>query len=437
MAQRLEKSGITVMGVARGLRIVLGDIRRSSAVVALCLAGFLPVAAYAQTPLSEAVLVASERDPGITALRHEISRRTVEIQAVKDERYPQLSISADSATTNSDGAGITLTVSQVLYDWGRVKNLIGSTSQERVIAVSDLKEGIESLTLDVSNYYIDVEVLDQKIARTQEYLQFARRIAGHAEARAKAGRGDNGEVARALLEVGRTEERLNQLTSDRMLALSQLEFLMGRNPGRIAAATELDFVGRYSRPEAIKSAIRLAPSYIAAQAGLARAESDIGVAKAARLPTIRLQAQVRSSLDRDRTQTSVGLATGVDLGAGSLSGRQIESARLQAEAARSNMDAVGRNLENAARSALQKIGVLLSSETSQGDQLSQADDVLENYEQQFIGGQRDLIDLLTTGRDLYDAQIDRIDTYDERKRTEYEASFDLGVLGTLILANSN
>ncbi|MBL4919411.1 TolC family protein [Szabonella alba] len=392
--------------------------------------------ATAQVPLHQAVLVASERDPGITALRFEIDRRSVDIQAVRDQNYPQLSLSADTATTSSDGPGVTLTVSQVLYDWGRVRNMVASASQERVIAVSDLKQGIEEITLDVSNYYIDVTVLDQKIARTRDYLAFARRIADHAEARWRAGRGDNGEVARARLEVSRTEQRLDQLSSDRMLAMAQLEFLMGRNPGRITAPVNLDFIGRYSNGDAVTSAIRLSPSYIAAQAGFARADAEIGVAKAARLPTIRLQAQVRGDLDRGRTRSSVGLSTGLDLGAGAITGRQIQSARLQAEAARSNLDAVSRNMRNSVRSALEQIRVLRASETSQARQLSQAQQVLDNYEAQFVGGQRELIDLLTTGRDLYDAQIDRIDTYDERERTEYRAAFELGVLGTLILAAS-
>ncbi|WP_233517205.1 TolC family protein [Pseudotabrizicola alkalilacus] len=404
-------------------------------VVSLSMAVAAP--ALAQTPLQQAVLIASERDPGITALRHEIARRSVDIQAVNDQKYPQLSLSADTATTSSDGPGVTLTVSQVLYDWGRVRSMVASASQDRVVAVADLKMGIEELTLDVSNYYIDVDVLDQKIARTQGYLEFARRIADHAEARLAAGRGDNGEVARARLEVGRTEQRMDQLSSDRMLALAQLEFLMGRNPGTLSRPADLDFVGRYRKPDAVTSAIRLSPTYISANARLGRAESEIGLARASRLPTIRLQAQVRADLDRGRTRSSVGLSTGVDIGAGAITGRQIESARLQAEAARSNLDAVGRNLGNGVRSALERIRVLRASEISQRNQLSQAQQVLDNYEQQFVGGQRELIDLLTTGRDLYDAQVDQIDTYDERKRTEYSAAFDLGVLGTLILASSN
>lgn len=402
-----------------------------------CLLFAFALPALAQTPLSRAVLVASERDPGIAAYRHQISRRSVDIEAARDGRYPQFSLSADSATTDSNGPGVTLTVSQMLYDWGNIRSLVASASQDRVIAVSDLKTAIEELTLDVSNYFIDIEVLDEKIARTRDYLAFAQRIQGHAESRATAGLGDNAEVARARLEVARTQERLEQLFSDRMLALSQLEFLMGEAPGDVVSPPELDFLGRYAKSDGVTSAVRLAPNYISAQAEVARAEAQIGVAKAARLPTINLQAQVRADLDRGGTRSSVGLSAGVNLGAGSIAGRQIQSAQLEAEAARANMSAVQRNLTNGARSANERIRVLRSSEISQAGQLDQAQQVLDNYEQQFVGGQRELIDLLTTGRDLYDAQVDRIDTYDERKRTEYQAAFDLGVLGTLILASSN
>ncbi|MCK5500478.1 MAG: hypothetical protein KAI82_04400, partial [Tritonibacter mobilis] len=77
---------------------------------------------------------------------------------------------------------------------------------------------------------------------------------------------------------------------------------------------------------------------------------------------------------------------------------------------------------------------LRRTEAARKRQLVEAEKVLDTYEEQFIAGQRELVDLLSTGRDLYDAQIDVIETYDDRKRTEYQNARDLGVLGTLILS---
>ncbi|MCQ0972252.1 TolC family protein [Paracoccus sp. TK19116] len=275
-----------------------------------------------------------------------------------------------------------------------------------------------------------------KIAETRDYLAFSQRIAGHARDRATAGVGDNAEVARAELEVVRTEDRLQQLTSDRTLALSQLQFLLGRAPSGISAPPSLNFAERYSGSDTLDSAVRLSPEYIAARSDVFASEAEIDLAKAARLPTIRLQAQGRAGLDGGRSRTAVGLSAGVDLNSGSFRGRQVQAAELEREAAQSNMEAIGRNLRNGARSAIQQIRALRASEASQEAQLTQAERVLQTFEEQFVGGQKELIDLLTTGRDLYDAQIDSIDTYEASKRAEYQAAHELGVLGTLILASS-
>lgn len=392
--------------------------------------------ASAQTRLVDAILLASENDPGMNALRQKVARSSVEIEAVKDGRLPQISLGAETATTSVDGPAITLNVSQLLYDWGKIKASIESASQDRVAAVAAMKTGVERLNLDVANFYVDVELLDQKIARSMEYLAFAQRIATSAEDRALAGSGDNGEYARTRLEVIRTEEQINQLTAERDLALQQLVFLTGRDVKKIAVAPMLGFAKRYRDPKELQAAVRFSPDYIKAQAEVAKSDAEIDVARASRKPSIKLQAQVRSDIDRRNTKSSVGISTGVELGMSAMRGRQLEAARLDAEASKANLAGVSRNITNSAQSAIQQLRTLEASQLAQSRQLADADQVLQNYEQQFVAGQRQLVDLLTTGRDQYDAQIDSIETYGDLKRLDYEAAYDLGVLGTLIVENS-
>lgn len=392
--------------------------------------------AAAQTRLVDAVLQAAETDPGVNALRQKVARASVDIEAVKDGRLPQFSLSADTATTSVDGPAITLSVSQLLYDWGKIEASIRSASQDRVAAIAAMKTGLEQLHLDVANFYIDVELLNQKLAHTSDYLTFAERIATSAEDRALAGSGDNAEYARTRLEVIRTQERINQLRAERDLAMQQLAFLTGRSVKKISPAPSLHFARRYRQSNELRAAVRFAPEYISAQAEVEKSKAEIDVARASRKPSIKLQAQLRSDIDRRETKSSLGVSTGVELGMGNLRGRQLEAARLTAEASKANLAGVSRNLTNAAQSAIQRISTLEASQIAQSRQLADADQVMENYEQQFIAGQRQLVDLLTTGRDQYDAQIDSIETYGDLKRTEYEAAYDLGVLGTLIIENS-
>ncbi|OWU80807.1 membrane protein [Oceanicola sp. 22II-s10i] len=405
----------------------------SGAAVALLLSA---VSAGAQVALSDAARLATELDPNVTAMRQQVASRTIGIQQARDEYFPSLSVSADSGTTDADGPGLTLTVSQVLYDWGLIRSKIKTATQARVQAVADLKMSVEDLTLQLSEAFLDIEVTERKLRLTRDYAAYAGRLARQAEDRARAGLGDNGEVARARLEIARARDRLQTLESDLAMSLAQIEFLIGRPVPGVLPPPSLDFAGRYSGEGKILSAVRVAPDYIAGRAAATEAEANVERVKASRLPTIKLQAQGRADLNGGRTRTAIGISAGVDLNASTLGGRGVQMAERELEAARSSLRAIERQMGNVARTSLRHIASLRATEQARFVQLEQARRVLDNYEKQFVAGQRDLIDVLTTGRDLYDAQIDQVDTYDERKRTEYQAARDLGVLGTLILAAS-
>lgn len=390
----------------------------------------------AQMSLAEAARLATELDPNVTSMRQQVASRTLGIQAARDEYYPNLSLSAESGSTSADGAGISLTVSQVLYDWGLIRSEIKAATQSRVQAVADLKIAVEDLTLVVAETFLDIEIVERKLLLTRDYLSYADRLAKQAEDRARAGVGDNGEVARARLEIARARDQLNNLTSDRALRLSQIAFLTGRNVTNAIAPPSLRYSVRYGGASEIQAAIRIAPDYIAGRARATEAEANVERSKAARLPTIKLQAQGRADLNGGRTRSAIGLSAGVDLNASGFGGRAIQMAKADLAAAKSSLLAIERQMTNTATTSLKQIASLRASEDSRLVQLEQAERVLANYEDQFVAGQRELIDVLTTGRDLYDAKIDQVETYDERKRTEYQAARDLGVLGSLILASN-
>ncbi len=409
---------------------ITGALLISSAVAVLGSAA----PAQAQVTLETAIQRAAEIDPNITALRQQVLSREIGIQEARDGYYPSLSIGADSNTTDASGPGLNITVSQVLYDWGLIRSNIATASQARVQAVADLKIGLEGLTLRVAEAFLDVEIAERKLELTQDYMNYADRLARQAEDRARAGLSDRGEVARAQLEIARARDQVMRLRSDRLLSLAQIEFLIGTQVSSVSRPPEIGFQSTFANRDKINSSVRLSPEYIAARSRVDEASAGIDRAKAARLPTIRLQAQGRKDLNGGRTRTSLGVSAGADLNASTLSGRAVQIATQDMTAAQSSLVAVERMMVNDAVTSLQRLQSLRANEAARRDQLGQAVLVLENYEEQFVGGLRELIDVLTTGRDLYDAQIDQVDTYDERKRTEYMAARDIGMLGTLILA---
>ena len=411
-------------------------IRTLARAIAMSTALCCPLPAFAMS-LQEAVRLSAERDAMVNALQQAVARETTNIEAAKDARRPQFRISGDTGDEDTDELGINLTITQVLFDWGRVKSLIAAASFERVKVAAELKLEIELLTLEIAEIYLDVETTRKKIAATQTYMDFAQRLQGFARDRVAAGVTDSSEVARARLEIARAEERMAQLQSDLDIARSLLEFQTGRMVEQIDTPPVISYTEEYSSSANLIAAVAIAPEYLQARADVDIAQANITRARAETRPTINLQARGRQELTGGRGRGgSIGLSAGVDLNAGSFAGRAIIAAQQDLAAAQFRLNGVERDLQNTSRQFIQQIGALGATRQALDAQLRNADDVLAAYEQQFVAGRRDLLDLLTTGRDKYEAEILQIETEDTIKRIEYSAAQAVGVLGSLLLRAS-
>lgn len=395
----------------------------------------LAVPLQAQT-LQQAVILGAKRDPAITAMRQLVARETSNIEISKDARRPQFSIAGDTGD-EADELGIRLTASQLLFDWGLSKSRIAEAEAVRVKAVADLKAEVENFTLEMSRLYFELMANERRIARTREYVAFARRLAQFSRQRVRAGLANSAETAQARLEIRRAEEELYQRQSDHDIAMAELEFLLGQRATSIVPPPELSFVERMSSSRNVIAAVASSPEYVSATADLAIAKAGVRAAKALRKPTLKLEAQVRQELagGRGRSSSSAGITAGYDLTSSRFQGRAVIAAEQSLRAAEQRRLGVERDLQNELRSSLQRLKALAVSKRSLIAQVSEAHVVLKTYEEQFQVGQRDLIDVLTTGRDLFEAQMREIDVTDELQRKEYEAARSVGLLGAFLLSS--
>ncbi len=403
-------------------------------VLALVLCALASIS-QAQT-LQQAVLIANKVDPSIAALRQRVARETTNVEISKDARRPQLSIEGDTGF-DDDEVGVTLTVSQLLADWGLSKSQIAAAEAGRVKVVTELKAEVENLTYEISDLYFEVDSARRRIARTREYVAFARRLEGYSRDRVLAGLANASEVARARLEIARSEEQLYQHQVDQEIARAELEFLMGQAVGQMTPPPKLSLLEQMHSSRNVIAAVIGAPDYVSATADVAIAEAGVKAARASRKPAIRLQAQVRQDLSGGRGRSSaVGLTAGVDLSTSSFRGREVVAAEQSLLAARQARTAIERDLQNSMRNYRQELQALAQTKRSLAAQVEDSRVVLQAYEGQFRAGQRDLIDLLSTGRDLYETQIEQIEVEDELNRKEYEAARTLGLLGALLFRKS-
>ncbi|MPQ95990.1 TolC family protein [Thioclava sp. JE_KL1] len=419
---------------------IASTMRARAGLIAAGLGVFLFMAPplHAQSlSLQQALQIATNRDASVASMRQKVARKTTDIKTAKDALKPSFQFAGDTSSAGANIPTVSLTLSQVLFDWGYARSNIESASQERVKAVTKLKRSVEDLAFDVSQLFIAVAIDNRKLQKTQDYLTFAKRIEGVSHRRVAGGVADSSEIARARLEVARAEDQIAQLEADRQTALAQLEFYIGHPVTTLRTPPDLRVTDRFKSSAEMITATIEAPDYLSVQADVAIARANVKKAKAARKPKIVLKARGLQELNNGRSRSaSIGLTTSLDFDASDLSGRATQAAQQDLTAAKSSQLAVERKLQNQLRTYVQQAASLAKTEDAQSRQLQQAQKVRQSYEKQFSGGKRKLVEVLTSARDFYDAQIDQLDTSNQRLQTEYEAAHSIGMLGSLIIATN-
>lgn len=200
----------------------------------------------------------------------------------------------------SASLGLNVTVSQLLTDWGLTKSRLNAAESERVKVVAQLKMEVENFTLDVAELYFDIHTAQRKLDRAMEYQKFAIRLADLSKERAEAGLANNSDVARAHLEISRAEDEVFQRKADVSIAKAELEFLIQQALADTPTPPRLNFAARFQSSSEVITAAVQAPDYLSAKADRDIARSEVDAARAARKPTIRLEATVREELSGGR-----------------------------------------------------------------------------------------------------------------------------------------
>jgi len=392
-------------------------------------------------PLEDAVRLAALRDPMVAALQQDVAQQETNIEIIKDGERPHFSVNvgraraigSDQTQALQQNIGSEVVVSQMLFDWGKVSAQIEGANYDRVQIVSDLKKQIETVIFNISGLYLDAETAKAKLEATDEYRKNAIKLGDMTKERAQGGMGDLSETARANLELSRAEERHQAFESDREVAISQLDLLVGVQDISTQTVPDLDYGSRIDSAKAIDTSIKQAPDYLKAYAAMDSARTGIDVAKAATKPVLRVEAAGHPGFSGGGpTSGSVGLILGVDLGMSDLFGRQAQAAEQKYEGSRERLQGVVRDLKNQTQSYARQLKTLAASEASLKLQVDQARKVVVTYEEQFTAGLRNMTDLFTSIQELYSTELNWIDTGNQLRRTEYKAAQELGMQGTLL-----
>ncbi|WP_422087590.1 TolC family outer membrane protein [Variovorax sp.] len=383
----------------------------------------LPEAAETTTPLelADAVRQAVARHPSISDSIAMLAQQSGGVDVARAGYYPLVRVGMGAGVNGrgpagqgrSNGALATASVSQMLYDFGKVSGAVGQSEAQVQRQQAAILKQIDAVAQQAAEAVVMTHRYQSLVAIAQEQVQAVEKVLETARLRANAGLSTKADPIQAESRVDSARANLLQVKSQLAQWRERLGTLLGRSvPPRMAPL-----------PERLASELRvdlqpdtsLMPEVLAAEAERRVATAQLEVARAQRYPTLSLDASVNRPLggmnsgvpERSGGSHSVMLNLSSVLYQGGALEAQVdaavaaeEAARMRIETARLNAGDQVRNFREQVIGAQARLGVLADRRRS----IAEARDL---YREQYTLGTRSILDLLNAEQEIHQAAADQ------------------------------
>lgn len=288
-------------------------------------------------------------------------------------------------------------------------------------ANEDLRNTLLILIGDVASSYADVRGAQARLSLARRTVKSQRETASLTKAKSDAGTASTADVARAQALLATTEAGIPTIEMDRSAAVHRLGVLLGVPPASLAV--QLEKSRPIPRPG---SAVRVGipaevllshPQVRLAERRLAQSTARIGIAEAARYPSIRLAGDISSQAltigDLARKST-ISWGIGPSLSIPLFRGGQLKAS---VEVAKAGADQAAAGYQDAVLKAMEDIEngiVAFNQYRARSTKLSMAVEAYrtatEASRAQYEGGSLDYLNLLDAQRAQYDAEASLIES---------------------------
>jgi adhesin transport system outer membrane protein len=382
----------------------------------------LPVAPASTQPLelNEAVRQAVARHPSISDAISTLAQQAGGVEVARAGYYPQVRVGVGGGTNNapaaqggSTGTVATASVSQMLYDFGKVDGAVAQSEALVRRQQAGILKQIDVVAQQTADAVVTAHRYQALLAIAQEQVQAVEKVLETARLRANAGISTRADPIQAESRVDSARANLLQVKSQLAQWRERLGTLLGPGvPPQIAPL-----------PDGLASTLRvdsppdtsLLPDVLAAEAERRAASAQLEIARANRYPTLSVDASVNkamgginpATLERNGTYHTVMLnLTSVIYQGGALDAQvraataAEEAARMRIETARLNAGDQARNFREQVIGAQARLGVLADRRRS----IVEARDL---YREQYTLGTRSILDLLNAEQEIYQAAAEQ------------------------------
>ncbi|EPG39633.1 outer membrane protein LapE [Acinetobacter colistiniresistens] len=375
--------------------------------------------------LKDAVQVAVQRNPEISQGISALASQNANIDVAKSGYYPQVGggvSTGDLGKKSTRGQQLlTLSATQMLYDFGKVKSGVDVEKAKVVVGQANVLVKIDDISLDVAQTVINIQRYQKLIQIANQQIAGIRRIQEIANLRANAGISSQADPIQAQSYLQSAQSAMIAQQSLLSQYQQHLYTLLGFDTQSIQWVIPDDFVKQsdlYAAPQ-----FNTIPQMIAAQAGIEVARNQKLQTQVSNYPTLSVKGELSQALygRNPNNEKEGGFDSAIMFEAtsqfyqGGATSSRTRAASFAEEAAKAQVNAVYLKVLDQIRTSREQIENKQRQMQVLAGQQATTIRTRELYQEQYKLGTRTLVDLLNAEQAIHsadsEAETARYDIY--------------------------
>ncbi|MFZ3391219.1 TolC family outer membrane protein [Buttiauxella gaviniae] len=390
--------------------------------------------------LNDAVNRAVTWHPAINEAIGKLAGQSEQVNVAKSKYYPQVSAGVNNGYSNSYtdsgfSPSLVLSISQMLYDFGKVSSQVRAESAGVAQEQANVLVSIDNVGHDTATAMVQVQMWQQMVDIAKEQLDALSAVGHLTQQRNDEGATSMSDVVQTNARIESARSQLIQYQANLDSAQATLMSWLGWNnlngisndfPNKLSKSCDID-----------KPDDRLVPAVLASWAQASVAQANLDYANAQMTPTISLEPQVQHYLNDkyashevlDRTQYSAFIKVEMPLYQGGGLTARRNAASHAVEAAQSGVQRTRLDIrQKLMESRSQALGLMGAIQVLQRQEELSAQ-TRELYQQQYLGlGSRPLLDVLNAEQEVYQARFAQQQTLSQLHQLQLNCLYNSGRL---------
>lgn len=360
--------------------------------------------------LLQAVRVAVGWQPAVAAAVAQLRQQARVVEQMRAGYMPALSAGVNTGrqSATSRGTSFTLAASQMLYDFGKVSSQVSEAEAGVRRAQAEVLRQIDTVATQTALAFVEFGRYQALMAIADDQIAALRDVARVTDLRARLGASTRVDPVQARARVEAAQVYAQQLQTQSRQWRSRLKTLLGGDvPPRAATVPEERLGAALNVPgEGL-----LWPAVLVAEADRQALEARLAGARAARLPTLTLEASLNrlgSGANNGRsTDHSLFFKLNSSTYQGGAMQAQEDAAQLGVVAAEARVGAARTEIQDRMASLKEQIQGLMALRGPLSERQQSITETRSLYREQYLAlGTRSALDLLNAEQEIAQAAFD-------------------------------